>query len=379
MKICFFTSVLNHHQYPFCSEMYKILGNNFSVVTTMELEESRKSLGYMDFANESPFCIKMHSDKNSYWEAYRLSQEADVLIAGVIPEEFISIRLKCNKLTYRYSERFYKQGFWRIVSPRALGFAYRDHFRYRRKSFYLLCASAYTATDASRIFSYPDKMFRWGYFPEFKEYEITDLLAKKESETLKLLWAGRFIRLKHPEYPLLVSQSLHKKGIPFSLEMIGTGELEGILISKTKEYGVSENVRFLGPLPPERVRERMEDSDIFLFTSNKQEGWGVVLNEAMNSGCAVVTNNSIGSVPFLIKSGQNGLIYRSGDINDLCNNVERLALNSELRQRLARQAYLTIKEEWNPKVAVSRLISQSKKILKNESLVLYQDGPMSLI
>ena len=49
----------------------------------------------------------------------------------------------------------------------------------------------------------------------------------------------------------------------------------------------------------------MEKSEIFLFTSDKGEGWGAVLNESMNSACAVVASHAIGSVPFLLKDGEN--------------------------------------------------------------------------
>ena len=57
----------------------------------------------------------------------------------------------------------------------------------------------------------------------------------------------------------------------------------------------------------------MEKTGIFLFTSDRQEGWGAVLNEAMNSGCAVVASHLIGAVPFLKKKKKNGLVYSSGD------------------------------------------------------------------
>ena len=37
-----------------------------------------------------------------------------------------------------------------------------------------------------------------------------------------------------------------------------------------------------------------------------QEGWGAVVNEAMNSGCAVVADHMIGAAPWLIRQGENG-------------------------------------------------------------------------
>ena len=50
------------------------------------------------------------------------------------------------------------------------------------------------------------------------------------------------------------------------------------------------------------------------MTSNQEEGWGVVVNEAMNSGCVVIGSNLAGSVPYLIENGKNGLIYNCGDL-----------------------------------------------------------------
>jgi glycosyltransferase involved in cell wall biosynthesis len=61
-------------------------------------------------------------------------------------------------------------------------------------------------------------------------------------------------------------------------------------------------------MAPEAVRDHMEAADIFLFTSDFNEGWGAVLNESMNSACAVVASHAIGSVPFLLKDGENGFI-----------------------------------------------------------------------
>ena len=47
-----------------------------------------------------------------------------------------------------------------------------------------------------------------------------------------------------------------------------------------------------------------------------QEGWGAVLNEAMNSGCACIASHAIGSAGFLIEHGENGFVYRDGDMDD---------------------------------------------------------------
>jgi len=129
-------------------------------------------------------------------------------------------------------------------------------------------------------------------------------------------------------------------------------------------------------MKPEQVREHMEKSNIYLFTSDFNEGWGAVLNESMNSGCAVVASHAIGSVPFLIKNEKNGFIYKNGDIQDLYQYTKRLLDDRRLCVKLGREAYRTLAETWNAKVAAERFIQLAKGLLRDEN-VLFQDGPCS--
>lgn len=377
MTVTFFTSVLNHHQLPFCLEMWKALGNDFTVVTTMELEPQRIILGYKDYSRDYNFCLKMNISEENEKKAYKLSQECDTLIAGVIPEEYIYDRLKKNNLTFRYSERFFKEGFWRILSPRALYMAYRSHFRYRNRDFYLLCASSYAAKDASLMFSYPGKMYKWGYFPEFNELNINETLEQKYRDKIHILWVGRFINWKQPEHAIQVAKYLKSRNHEYILEFIGEGPVKERIMKEAQQSEANSNILFTGALPPEQIREKMEKSHIFLFTSNKLEGWGVVLNEAMNSGCAVVANRSIGAVPFLLKDGQNGFVYENNKTELLCRQVERLVLDSNLREYLGFNAYNTIAELWNPSVAVNRLLETMEALHSGKAVTNFSNGPMS--
>lgn len=375
MKVVFFSSVLNHHQLPLCIELNKILGDDFIFVSTMEMEQQRINLGYEDMADKYSFCLKMHASKENYAKAYQLSQDCDILIAGVIPLKFIDDRLKKNKITFRYSERIFGQGFYRIFTPKALKIAFDNHFRYRNKPFYLLCASGYLSWDMSRIFSYKGKKFKWGYFPEFVEQDL--LKSNKPDKIVSILWVGRFLELKQPNVAIEIANYLFKKGFNFKLQMIGVGPVLESCISMVKDFNLSERVDFLGALSPEKVREKMLSSDIFLFTSNHQEGWGVVLNEAMNSGCAIFTNKSIGSVPFLIKDGFNGIVYEDNQLDTLFEKLEKVINDYDYRVMLSTNAYCTIKTLWNPNIAATRLIRLFDHLLNKNEIFFYDDGPLS--
>ena len=162
------------------------------------------------------------------------------------------------------------------------------------------------------------------------------------------------------------------------MNMIGTGELETHLDEMIQDNHLEEYVSILGSMPPEKVREHMERTSIYLFTSDKQEGWGAVLNESMNTGCAVVASHAAGAVPYLLKNDENGFIYESGNIEELYQKVKDLLDNPDKQKRMGAAAYQTITKEWNAEIAARRLMDLSERILHGEeSPDIYTDGPCS--
>jgi glycosyltransferase involved in cell wall biosynthesis len=100
----------------------------------------------------------------------------------------------------------------------------------------------------------------------------------------------------------------------------------------------------------------MEKSHIHLFTSNHLEGWGAVVNEAMNSGCAEVVNSQVGAAPFLVQHKKNGLIYKEGSYEDFLACVLSLFENKEKITQYGKAAYESIVTEWNAQTAAARIL-----------------------
>ena len=96
----------------------------------------------------------------------------------------------------------------------------------------------------------------------------------------------------------------------------------------------------------------------------------------MSNGCAVVASNMIGAAPYLIKHGQNGYMFKSGNLNDLASKVEDLINNPERRCSFIRNAYDTLKNEWSPVKAVHRLLMLSDSLLSGIDLNI-DEGPCS--
>ena len=358
--------------------MYNILGDNYRFVATEPMHQERLNLGWKDASLGYKYAVNSYESVKNKEYCLQLGNESDVVLIGSAPEEFVAKRIKNNKLTFRYSERIFNKGVWQLLSPRLMIRCFQYHTRYRNKNLHMLCASAYLKEDLRKVFAYPGKFWKWGYFPEVKTNEVKELFQKKSKETIKLLWAGRFLDWKRPEQAIEMARRLLKDGYDFTLNIIGSGERHDLIVSLIKKYNLEHRVKLLVAIPDEEVREHMEEANIYLFTSSRREGWGVVLNEAMRSGCAVVAAHSIGSVPFLVNNGKNGFIYRDNDIDMMYGYVKLLMENADLRRKLGEQAYFTMRDIWNPKIAAERLITASEKLLNNDDIsTLYDEGPCS--
>ena len=365
-NLVFISNYFNHHQKPFCEAMYNLLGDGFKFIETDKMTNERKKLGWGEKIIPN-YVISENNYRKNLSKCQELINEADVVIIGSAPEFLIEKRKKENKLIFRYSERALKKGLEPLkYIPRLI----KWNLKNRSNNIYMLCASAYTAADYGKFFLFKNKCYKWGYFPKVEKYNIEELLKNKFSEKnntcTSILWVGRLIGWKHPDTSILLAEKLKNEGYNFRLSIIGTGELEEKLKTMIIEKKLSDYVNMLGATSPEKVREYMKEADIYLFTSDRNEGWGAVLNESMNSGCAVVASHAIGSVPFLIENEKNGLIYKDNDYEDFYKKVTVLLDSKEKRQELSKNAYFTMTEIWNAENTAKRFISLAQSILDGE-------------
>lgn len=376
MKIVYLTNILNHYQAALGKAFDNQENVDFKFISTSNLSEERRQLGIPDFNHSFDWCICAVDSNEEKNKAINEFLNADVGIVGAIDPNYKKIilkRLKSGKLTFFAQERIYKKEPKKWEMP-LRWFLYKfRHSVYKNK--YILCASAYTSFDYSRTHNFKNKCFKWGYFPEFINND--NLQGAGKNKKIKIVWSARYLDWKHPEAMIYLGKYLKEKGYDFEINMIGTGEL----LEETKQAILLNNlndvVHILGSMPPEKVRKYMEDADIFSFTSDRGEGWGVVLNEAMNSKCAPVGSYAIGSVPYLINDGLNGLIFKDNDWDDLCNKVEYLINNREKLMSISYAAYDTIKNEWNPQIAAKNFVELAKNLLNNTTFDI-KSGPCSI-
>lgn len=373
MKIVFITSYYNHHQAALAKCLDVQTMHGFTFIETEPMAVERKNMGWSN-ADAPAYVRKAYTGEQDRAECQKLIIDADVVIWGSCPFGMIQPRLKAGKLTFCYSERLFKKGFGPIAfGGRAVKY-WLKHWRYQ-KNHYLLCASAYAALDYAKIGLFRNHAFKWGYFPEReRKRTLEEIISQKQPASI--LWAGRMIDCKHPEAALQIAKRLKQEGIPFKMNIIGDGVCFASIQSSYREFGLNKQVHLLGAKSPEQVREYMEMSDVYLFTSDFNEGWGAVVNEAMSSACAVVASDAAGSVQYLIRNGENGLVYHNGQTDELYQHVVSLLKNPQRSRQYGRHAFNTMENEWSADTAAARFIALSQSMLDGQK-VSYSNGPCS--
>ncbi|MBE7060999.1 MAG: hypothetical protein E7382_00510, partial [Clostridiales bacterium] len=184
MKIALVSNYFNHHQKPFSDAMFELIGEDYHFIETIPISEERLKMGWGE--KEKPSYVKQNFiNEDGKRECQKIIDQADVVIYGSAPYSLLANRLKQDKLTFKYSERLYKNGCPYHKLPWHFMINTKKYRRY--KNFYILCASAFTSADFAKTRTFINKAYKWGYFTEVKKYEnVEDIINSKVSASI--LW-----------------------------------------------------------------------------------------------------------------------------------------------------------------------------------------------
>jgi glycosyltransferase involved in cell wall biosynthesis len=131
------------------------------------------------------------------------------------------------------------------------------------------------------------------------------------------------------------------------LDMVGEGDAVPGLKALATELGVADHVRWHGGLSPEGVAGHYRSTSATVLPSlTEAESFGMVLVEAMASGCPVV-GSEVGGIPYVVRDEVDGLIVSPGDVHALATALVRLLEDPHLVARMGREGRRAAEERWD--------------------------------
>jgi glycosyltransferase involved in cell wall biosynthesis len=154
-----------------------------------------------------------------------------------------------------------------------------------------------------------------------------------------ILFASKLQQRKHCSDLLEAYEMLLKDGGAYSLPyllIVGDGE-ERVALEKLAETKGLTDIRFCGFRNQSELPRFFDISSVFVLPA-RHEPWGLIVNEVMNAGRAVIITDDVGCQPDLITDGVEGCVYPVRDVGALANALRRVLATPETAETMGRHA-----------------------------------------
>ena len=185
----------------------------------------------------------------------------------------------------------------------------------------------------------------------------------KKGDVCQIVCVGRLFTPHKGQDILLEALGLLKnQGITnYQLSIIGDGESRGQLEKQVSDFGLNNNVTFLGQRDRAYIYDHLKDYDLFVLPS-RSEGFGLSVAEAMCAGLPVIVCDQEGAMD-VIDGGRLGMSFETGNAHSLAATIAEF-LEKGTNDVLVREASLYACEHFDISQTAKRYIEEYKKLIK---------------
>lgn len=346
-RIAIVTNIPSPYRVTFFNELHKIIGNNLLVMYCAGNEPNRKWI-VSNLYHNHVFLKKNilnFLSKYIYLNIDIINQlkkfSPDIIITGgFYPTMLLAIiYARTKKLVH-----FINSDSWSLTESDL-----RFYHKFLRKILY-------KSTDGFLPVSLKGKKnFELNYkIPEEKITIVPYVIDNnnyikhiRNEKKYHLVFSGQFIERKMPFFFIEVCKELNSRIKDLSVLLLGDGPLfkpsiELLEKNKIKYYSA-------GFVQPMDIPNIMSYAKLLLFPT-KQDGWGVVVNEAFALGLPVITCDNAGVSHDLVINGDNGYVLNL-DIDLWVEKTYEVLINKNLYDYLSRNALKKIMEYSPTKIA----------------------------
>jgi glycosyltransferase involved in cell wall biosynthesis len=147
----------------------------------------------------------------------------------------------------------------------------------------------------------------------------------------RFIVCGRLVGAKRVDMVIDAFRTIAAQRPDFDLVVIVDGPLAPQLKERV-EPGLRSRVCFTGFLNDQAAISALyKASHVFVIASD-YEPWGLVVNESVAAGMAIVSSDAVGSAPELVHDGVNGRVFPAGDLNALIDCLREVSAQPRLDQ-----------------------------------------------
>lgn len=196
---------------------------------------------------------------------------------------------------------------------------------------------------------------------KFRPINIT-----KEKNTLFFLsLLDEFHKYKGLDY-LLKAIIKVKKEIPdIKLIVGGKGALLDYYTDLRDKYGLKDNVEFHGFIPDEKIVEYYNKCNVFVLPSisSKQEGFGIVVLEALACETPVISTEIVGAAAD-VKKSNSGIIVPSKDVDELADAIIKILSDEHKLKEMGKNGRIFVEKSYTWYKVAKMMANVYKELLE---------------
>ena len=198
-------------------------------------------------------------------------------------------------------------------------------------------------------------------FEVLPHFQKTHQLRELNSENAPVLYFGRLSAEKGVDDLVRSMQQVPQ------MRLIVAGE--GPQRAELQELAASlhlSNVEFVGQVGREERDSLIAKSQFTVLPSHAYETLGKTILESYAEGRAVVASD-LGSRRELVDQGETGLLYRTGDVNQLAEAIQSLGSRPELTKKMGQAGWEKVRQGHTPEAHYQKLLSLYERLARTEA------------
>lgn len=356
-KIRFWEPTLSPHKHYLFEKICELRPDlEFECYAASDLAADRKSLGWT-LVNNTKYKIFINPDEEEIKKKLLQTDNLTLdVFSGIrwVPmlSSAFSYAIKSHGLIAIMSEPRVYTGFFgwmRIIHSLV------TERRYLSRVNYIFAIGAHGPTWFKTI-GYPENIVHnFAYYIPKKLINNAAVHFKNEKK-IKIIYVGRLVYMKGVDI-LIKSINAAKLNEVVSVTVVGVGEKKESLIQLSKDLKVDAN--FLGVVDNSSVQSIISEHDVLILPSRTMDdGWGVVVSEALLCGIPVIVSDAVGA-SIAVRNSDYGYVFKNKSIEDLkeklCIFVNNIVYYRKNKEKLAQISFTEFSDDAGAKIFLNAI------------------------